>query len=375
MKLLINTAHQRFGGAIQVALSFIHECKAISGHEYHVIVGQGLKNRLHISDFPSNFKFYDLDLGVIKLRNLLNIQRKLESLEKEIQPDCIISTTGPTYFKSQTPQVIGFNLPLYIYPESPFLSTLSKWKRLRLFLKKKLHVFYFKRDAIAYVVQTYDVNQRVRKLLNNLNVYTVSNTYNHYYEKPIILAPKLPKKRKEEFRLLTISAWYPHKNLDIIPKIAEIFKNRKISNVRFVLTLNQADFEKIVPDDMRDVILNVGPVEPKDCPSLYKECDAMFLPTLAECFSASYPEAMIMEKPIITTSLGFAKSICGEAALYFEPLNPIDAALKISELINNSDMQSDLVDKGMKQLKEFNSPNERAHKYIQICKSLSLNKK
>ena len=57
---------------------------------------------------------------------------------------------------------------------------------------------------------------------------------------------------------------------------------------------------------MENRIINVGPIKSAECPSLYSECDIMFFSTLLECFSASYAEAMIMKKPIITTDMGFA---------------------------------------------------------------------
>ena len=55
----------------------------------------------------------------------------------------------------------------------------------------------------------------------------------------------------------------------------------------------------------------------------------MFLPTFLECFSASYAEAMLMKKPIITSNLGFAQNVCKDAAVYFDPCNPEDIIDKI----------------------------------------------
>jgi len=117
-------------------------------------------------------------------------------------------------------------------------------------------------------------------------------------------------------------------------------------------------------------VMNTGPVQPDECPSLYRECDAMFLPTLLECFSASYPEAMAMEKPILTTDMGFARSICGNAALYFKPADPEDAVKKIHTLINDKQLRNSLVEQGKKQLQTFDTPTERAEKYLSICEGL-----
>lgn len=162
------------------------------------------------------------------------------------------------------------------------------------------------------------------------------------------------------------SSRHLYKNLDLISDL----QSRGI-NVEFVLTLKPEDSEeKVLKGRKISGILNVGPVPPEECLSLYQECDALFLPTLAECFSASYPEAMKMEKPIVTTDLGFARSICGNAALYFQMMDPVSAADQIEKLVNNPTLRKKLIQYGKDQLKTFDTPEERARKYLSLCEKL-----
>jgi hypothetical protein len=79
---------------------------------------------------------------------------------------------------------------------------------------------------------------------------------------------------------------------------------------------------------------------------------------------------MKMKKPILTSSLSFAKSICGNAALYFDPYDAKDIAEKIIKLFTESNLATDLIDKGTKRLKEFDAPEIRAKKYLQICEDI-----
>ncbi|MEQ8704195.1 MAG: glycosyltransferase [Phaeodactylibacter sp.] len=368
MKIVINTSHQRFGGAVQVALSFIHECCGYKEHEFHVWVGSGVRKSLCEADFPPNFSFYHFDFGLLSLKKTFSIQKALRKLEQIIQPDVIIATSGPTYFHSKAPQIIGFNLPLYIYPESPHVQSWSLSQKIKMRLKKMVHFYFFRRDAAAYVVQTDDVNQRVRIALRTEKVYTVTNTHNHFFDDWQAFPPKLPKKQNGVFRFITISSWYPHKNLDLIPEVQIELRKRGITNVEFVLTLKPEDFEeKVLKGDKVPGIHNIGPIPPEACPSLYQECDALFLPTLAECFSASYPEAMKMEKPIVTTDLGFSRSICGQAAIFFTPKCPFSAANKVEKLIQNEDLRKQLARAGVMQLSNFDTPQRRTYKYVKIC--------
>ena len=326
MRLLINTSKLRFGGAVQVALSLIHECRNHVEHEYHVVVGPGVGSVLDKSTFPENFHFYDKSFGVMGIGKLRRVQREMSELEQHIVPDCVVTTSGPSYWRSRAPHLIGFNLPLFIYPESPYLKSMTLWRKVKLAMQRWLHCSFFRRDADALIVQTEDVNSRVRRLLGKTKVYTVTNTHNGWFDQSGDFPNRLPARTEWVFRLLTVTSYYPHKNLKLIPKLIEVLPPDIGSRVEFVLTLTESEYRQHIGPEIPPQIKLIGTVPPPECPSLYRECDAMFLPTLAECFSASYAEAMKMEKPIVTTDLGFARSVCGDAALYFDPTDARSAA-------------------------------------------------
>jgi len=369
MKIIINASSIFKGGAEQVADSFINECKKIPEHEYHVLLRDNIKSNLNIKDFPENFIFYDIKKrpgsGII---NLYNSLRYFDTIEKEIQPDVVISTGGHGFWRSEAPVIGGFNIPHYIYPDSPYFEQIGIKKKLFWWLKKKIDLIFYRRlDAIF--VQTEDVKVRLSKLIKDIPIHVVSNTVNACffdYEKDKRI---LPKRNGKEFRFLTLSAYYPHKNLDIIKEVLDILFSKSIENIKFVLTLPEDKFEKFIDKKYADNIINVGPVPINDCPILYRECDAMFLPTLLECFSASYAEAMKMEKPILTSDLGFAHTVCNKAALYFDPLDPADIVESIELLINDDSIYDRLVREGTKEFKKFNSPAERARAYIKIAEN------
>ena len=99
----------------------------------------------------------------------------------------------------------------------------------------------------------------------------------------------------------------------------------------------------------------------------------MFLPTLLECFSASYAEAMVMKKPILTSDLGFAHTVCKDAAIYFDPDNAYDVADKIISLMNSPEKQAELISKGTVQLQQFGTAEDRAIEVLKACKQLTNN--
>ncbi|MFM2360456.1 MAG: hypothetical protein RLY16_2449 [Bacteroidota bacterium] len=370
MKLLINTASTFKGGGLQVANSFIEDCKQHAEHEYHIVLGFVLAKAIKQEEYPNNFHFYTIPYRpATRVFSFKSHDKFFRDLEKKIRPDVVFTTTGPAYWRPRAPHVIGYNLPHHVYPESPYLQHISLYRRARWKIKKLLAWYFFKHDADCYVVQTDDVNQRLRKFLGRENVITVSNTYNPFFNHPETFPNRLPEKQPGEFRLLSISAWYPHKNLDIIPKIIDCLSEAEKAPIRFVLTLPDEIFRQEIPQQYHALIYNVGSVKLKEAPSLYKECDAMFLPTLLECFSASYAEAMIMEKPIITSDMGFAHTVCDRAAVYFDPINPAEIAQKIVQLVHDYELQQKLIQLGKERISYFGTSAQRTEEYLNICRN------
>ncbi|RZJ76856.1 MAG: glycosyltransferase family 1 protein [Flavobacterium sp.] len=371
MKILINTATTFKGGGVQVAFSFIGECRNFPEHEYHIILGEGIGNITDTNAFPSNFHFYKIPYRpaerVFSLKDQASFMKEIEA---RVKPDCVFTTSGPAYWRPKVPHLMGFNLPHYLYSNSPFFSMIGLVSRIKWKLKGMVIKYYTKRDADAYVVQTDDVKVRLMKWIGSNNVHTVTNTYGSQYEKETSAeAVLLPANRQDEFRLLMLSSYYPHKNFEIINGIVALLDEQS-SKIKFVVTLPDDVYTSIFNEETRKHVYNTGPVKPNDCPQLYSECDAVFLPTLLECFSATYAEAMKMNVPIVTTDLGFAHTVCGKAALYFTPLDAADAKNKILLLCGDINLRNTLIAEGRKEMLKFNSSPERAVKFLELAKNL-----
>ncbi len=373
MRLLINTATTFKGGGVQVAQSFLRECRSFTAHEYHVVLGLSLDKLIQREDYPANFYFYAMAYRpATRVISLRPVDRFFKDLEEKIRPDVVFTTSGPAYWRPSAPHLTGFNLPHYIYRDSPFFKRIPLWKRLRWRLKGALIRYYFRRDSDALVVQTDDVGVRARRWTGLSHVYTVTNTYGGQYEKPVLEGHRvLPMREPEEKRFLMLSAWYAHKNFEIINGISAILDASMRRDLRFVVTLPTDIYERIFTAEARKRIYNIGPVGPDQCPSLYAECDFVFLPTLLECFSATYAEGMKMGKPILTSDLSFAHTVCGEAAMYFDPTDAGDAVAKMVELAEDGNLQEYMVAKGSERLSLLLSSEARAAKYLEICDQLA----
>lgn len=367
MKLLINLSGNYVGGGFQVALSFLNECKTIVDNQYYVFLGHNFFSQVDKRTFPDNFVFYD-----IPKCKLFQLHSILSPLEDEINPDVVFSVFGPRYWHSKSPHVMGYALPHYIYKDSPYFAKIGVKEKIKIWIREKFHLYFLNRDADVLICETDDVNIRVTKLFPQKKIFTVSNTFGSHYGKSTEVTEKKSKYSKypNKFRLLLLSKYYPHKNIELIKDIVIGLNNIKEHDIQFVLTITDSEYQAIFDQEYADEVITVGPTSAIDCPILYESCDAIFLPTLLECYSANYPEAMIMKKPILTSDLGFAKAVCDDAALYFDPVNVDDIIEKIVTLRRNRSLQDELIKRGSERVKSFPTSRQRAEQYLMICKSL-----
>ncbi|MFD0976355.1 glycosyltransferase [Salinimicrobium gaetbulicola] len=362
MKLIINTANLLPGGAFQRAISFLNELKVFGQDSYLIILNHHVKNELDITSFPENYQFKLLNHSPAELKYLIQTRKILKNIESEFQPDLVFSFVGPSYWRPKSPHLVGFALGHLVYNDFSYVKNYSYKTKLEMVYKK----FWTIKEADYYVVQTSDIKER---LWSNLSVpknktFIVTNGAGYQYH----LATPENRNSNTTKRLLMLSTYRPNKNFEIIRKVIPYLENYAFK-YEFHVTLKDGEYQYLF-NGLEASVINHGYVPAEKAPELYNHCDAMFLPTHLECFSASYAEAMKMEKPILTSNLSFATSVCGEAAIYFDNLDPKDIAEKINKLFNDNSLYQSLVNLGKKQLQTFDSSRTQAEKYIKICKSI-----
>lgn len=365
MRILINASNIHVGGGAQVSLSFIYHLQHFQHHKFLVLASQKISSQLNLSELKSNVEVKTIDFGFSD--SLKRKAKGMHNLEKKFNPNVVFTVFGPSYWTPKAPHLMGFAMPWLINPESKAFKELSVKMWLKKNIQNRIKGFYNSKNAKYYVVETEDVKQRLKQYFKVPleNTWVVDNTYNQHFNNVVVQ----PTKQSEVFELITITANYPHKNLKIIKKIIPILKTRGLK-VRFTLTIPSTDFENMFGGE-NEYVRNLGPISSKDCPKYYNQSDALFLPTLLECFTASYPEAMVMKRPILTSDLPFAKQICKEGnALFFDPLNPEEIANQIENLVNNDHLYDELVKNGLKRVKEYMTSEQRAEAYISILEKL-----
>ncbi|HIP11462.1 MAG TPA: glycosyltransferase family 1 protein, partial [Arcobacter sp.] len=319
MKILINISNLYVGGGLQVALSFINELKQMMRkNEYHIFLSQAIDKQIDQEVYSDNFHFYLIEKSPASLKTRKQIVAKLDTLEEQIKPDVVFSVFGPSYWEPKAKHLTGFADGWVYNPESVAYDRLSFLKRIKMRLHGKYKSYYLKKDADYYVMETEDAKKRLAQTvgINEDNIFVVGNTYSSIFDDNDFIKEenefyiKLPEKEEDKFRLMYIAHNHANKNIEVINDLLPLLED---TSIKFVLTLDETSFQNLFPNST-DKIINLGPIPQKSCPSVYKQCNALFAPTLLETFSAAYPEAMKMEKPILTSNYSFATDVCQDAA-------------------------------------------------------------
>lgn len=215
--------------------------------------------------------------------------------------------------------------------------------------------------------QTYGYSGRTALLPNAVSVDTLAAGY--MPPKPVAL-----EGTQHSLKLFCLTRYYPHKNLEAIVDMFVRFR-QELRDVLVILTISSTDhanarnlLHSINEHELASNILNVGPLRQQDLFGYYRHCHALFLPTLLESFSGTYLEAMQFGSPILTSDVDFARQICGDAAMYFDPWNVSNMKDIIVELKNKPELASHLVERGAQRIRRtYQTWDEVA---LQICKKI-----
>lgn len=350
MKVLIDCSQLNVGGGIQVGLSFLLKTSTYKALELIVIASNAIDQQLS-SETKDEFYAYHVVDGNSTLQKILQVQ-EFHRWEKKYKPNLVFTVFGPSIWRPKAPCIQGFALGLMFYPEVQDILKYSLAKKLKVRAKYYIKQHLFKTNADYFIVETEVVKARLCKLLNvpKENIYVIENSYSPYFK---TYNKKVEISKDGYFKFLVPSSYYPHKNLEILAKVADKLyaTNQK---VRFYFMLNNSDFNKITAPlahkPSKHLMSNLGKVNISDLPQHYYECDGVILPTLAESSTSTYPEAFITKKLLLTSDRDFSRYLCGDAAIFFDPLDSNDIYNKIVEILNGPEVIEQTVSLSKSQL-------------------------
>lgn len=369
-RILINASNLHSGGGVQVATSFIYEIgnllERFSKYDLVIYVSSEVNLNLGLLGFDSSgcFDYCVFDVYGIRALNPLVAKRFLGF-------DLVFTIFGPLYLPWGIPNhIVGFAQSWILYPsiyssvKLPFFKIFAS--RLKFFVQ-----WLFFCTARRLVVELEHVKSRLveYKGYPGLNVDVVYNCVSAiYYDKnswgP---SPLGVGGNQGSVKIGYVTRDYPHKNLDFLLAVKKRLSEVSKLNFEFYVTLTGAEWDRR-SDDFKMAINNVGPLSIAQCPGFYQSMDGVIFPSLLESFSATPLEAMVMRKPLFASDRGFVRDCCGDSAIYFDPLDELDAAIRIDEWFSQveSSRRVNHLDKAYQRVLSMPNSRARANSYIDI---------
>ena len=276
-----------------------------------------------------------------------------------------------------TRQVYLFDWPYATYPDS------IAWKRMtrKEWLFKRFKFFLIRRYIhlpVLVIAQTSVSEDRLVQRFSIKNTEVVPNAVSlDNFSGGEYKDFDLPK---EKIKLLYLTKYYSHKNIEIFISLARIIRQENLP-YNIIITINESQhvnakkiLETLQTEMLDKIVINVGPVEMENVPSLYQQTDALLMPSLLESFSGTYVEAMYHGKPIFTSDLDFAKVVCGDAAFYFDPLEANSIMDSIKFAYKNQDLMLSKIARGKQRLDGFLSWQQVFEKLLKIIEKYKTEK-
>jgi len=369
--IFINAINAKSGGGKSILTNFIKVLSLsnkISDKTFFFLVPNYKKyekfvsKQIHIVSLPQ----WQQKTFLYPLINTLVLPRLVKKLKCEL-----------IFNLSDVPMpIIKKQILLFDWPYAAFLDS-TVWKRMTIkdYLIRRSKLFLFKKN-LRYldllIAQTNTIKKLLSKNYNIKRIKIVPNAVSiDNLESSKLFSINLPY----GFKLLCLTKYYTHKNIEIFIPLAKEILNRKL-NIKIITTLSSDEHPKaklflkrIKNELLESVIINLGPIDMKNVPSIYKQTDGLLLPTLLESFSGTYAEALFHQKPIFTSNLDFAVDVCKSAAYYFDPLNHINILETIISSINNPKEMVEKINIGKDLLNEMPSWEQNCNQLINIINS------
>ncbi len=158
--------------------------------------------------------------------------------------------------------------------------------------------------------------------------------------------------------LLAVGHLEPRKNYELLFEAVRLLKD-EYGIAQHVVIVGQENwkfesiYQRVKALHLDQHIHFTGFVAEHDLPAIYQMASLFVAPSLFEGFGFTPLEAMAAGAPTVVSNCTSHPEVCGDAALYFGPLDRDDLAQKIATVLNDDEFRALLVERGHKRIKNF----------------------
>ncbi len=372
MKVLVDCVPILVGGGVQVAIGVLSGLSRQSAVSWNAVVPNAMRAALPDALAADPRVIY------VERRSQADriwLTRRLRRIERELAPSVVFTVFGPPFFRSRAPQLAGFALPHLIYERDALMPVETMKDRLGDWLRAKLF-----RRADHLVVETETARARLASRLDIplARISVIPNSFNPLLERNAAMeAPPAGP-----FAVLIPSAYYWHKNLEIVPEVAAKMRSFEPAlDFVFRFTLDPgsrewaAIFAKARELGVDRYISTLGVLKITELSQAYAGASAVYLPTLREVSSAVYPESFFFRRPLVTTDMDFSRELCGSAASFVSPRDAVAAGKHLIQLARSAELREQLVRAGERQLADgYPTPAAKLQMQLELLAQVAANR-
>lgn len=222
-----------------------------------------------------------------------------------------------------------------------------------IFLYKTLTPLSAATSLKILTVSEFSKNEIIRLLnIKKEKIVVIYNAVSSSFMKPDAQQENLPVKEKY---ILAVSSIDPRKNFAALLKAFSMLEDTdiKLYIIGGQNRIYSTSVEQLSANILPEKIKWLGRVTDTELKHYYYHALCFVYPSLYEGFGIPPLEAMAMGVPVIVSDIPPIKEVCGDVALYINPLDPKDIARKITLLINSKELQSELRAKGHSRYQKF----------------------
>lgn len=278
---------------------------------------------------------------------------RIPRLLKKIGADVFFSPDGHLSLRNRVPTLLTIHDLAYLhFPE-------GSQRSHRKYLQKNIPKFIKKAELISCV------SRFTRDDLIAHFPEAKGKTYVAYNGVREIFSP-MPESDKKTFRnkvsngapyFLYLGSMHLRKNIVRIIKAFDLFKKHSGRSTKLILAgrmaWNSKDIEEaLLESPFRDSIIHLSKID-KCIESLVGSAEAMIYVSLFEGFGLPVLEAMACGVPVITSKNSAMEEICGESALYVNPIDVNSISEQMENLIGDNDIKKRLIKQGLNRVQDF----------------------
>ena len=344
MKYLVNCRFltQRVTGVQRYALGCALNMQKIFGEEVGFVAPIG-----------------ELNLQGIDLKNVKQFGHSQGHLWEQIEL--------PRYAKSHgAPVILSFcGLPPILYSRYIYcIHDMAVFRHPEFF--STIYGLYYRlmtRIAIKKAVQIICVSEftksELKGILNVRGVRVVSNIVEKSFAAIEKDSSPCYRQLLDKNFLLAVGSLEPRKNLS---RLIRAFVSQNFQDVHLLII---GDKSRVFADsgieqvEHKNVIFT-GYVDDNDLKNLYKSAVGFVYPSIYEGFGIPPLEAMIWGCPVAASAASSMPEVCGDAAIYFDPLDEESIGSAIGKLIFDVENRKKLISRGRIRVSRYSSLNQQS---------------